>query len=137
MSNNFKFPEKQELTISLHDLLETKVDDKYYLSAEQIESRKATSWESSQYNKCILNNRIIHPTLLTSPLSLLEDERGVRKLVPRECWKLMGFSDEDFNKVQAANISDTQLYKQAGNSIVVNLLEVIFKCLFGGDENGK
>ena len=48
----------------------------------------------------------------------------IRKLTPRECWRLMGFDDEDFNKARAVN-SDTQLYKQAGNSIVVNVLESI------------
>ena len=52
----------------------------------------------------------------------------VRKLTPRECWRLMGFSDDDFNKAQKVN-SDRQLYKQAGNSIVVNVLEEIFKTM--------
>ena len=51
----------------------------------------------------------------------------IRKLTPRECWRLMGFDDDDFNKAKAAGISNTQLYKQAGNSIVVNCLEEIFK----------
>lgn len=54
----------------------------------------------------------------------------IRKLTPRECWRLMGFSDEDFDKVKD-HISDTQLYKQAGNSIVVNCLEAIFNNLKG------
>lgn len=54
----------------------------------------------------------------------------IRKLTPRECWRLMGFSDEDFDKVKDY-ISDTQLYKQAGNSIVVNCLEAIFNNLKG------
>lgn len=49
----------------------------------------------------------------------------IRKLTPKECWRLMGFDDEDFYKAQAVN-SNTQLYKQAGNSIVVNVLEAIF-----------
>ena len=56
-----------------------------------------------------------------------KDEMGksqVRKLTPRECWRLMGFDDSDFDKAQAVN-SDTQLYKQAGNSIVVNVLEAV------------
>lgn len=51
----------------------------------------------------------------------------IRKLTPRECWRLMGFDDTDFDKAQAAGISNTQLYKQAGNSIVVNCLEEIMK----------
>lgn len=53
----------------------------------------------------------------------------IRKLTPRECFRLMGFSDEDFDKAKAVPTSDTQLYKQAGNSIVVNVLERIFKQL--------
>lgn len=55
------------------------------------------------------------------------DGSRIRKLTPRECWRLMGFSDEDFDKAKAAGISDTQLYKQAGNSIVVDVLMAIFK----------
>lgn len=50
----------------------------------------------------------------------------IRKLTPKECWRLMGFYDEDFEKAAKVN-SNTQLYKQAGNSIVVNVLEGIFK----------
>lgn len=50
----------------------------------------------------------------------------IRKLTPKECWRLMGFDDEDFEKAKQVN-SDSQLYKQAGNSIVVNVLEEIFK----------
>ncbi len=53
----------------------------------------------------------------------------IRKLTPKECWRLMGFSDEDFEKAQKIN-SNSQLYKQAGNSIVVDVLEGIFKNLF-------
>ncbi len=52
----------------------------------------------------------------------------IRKLTPRECWRLMGFSDSDFDKAKSVN-SNTQLYKQAGNSIVVNVLEELFKNL--------
>ena len=48
----------------------------------------------------------------------------IRKLTPKECWRLMGFDDEDFERAAKVN-SNTQLYKQAGNSIVVNVLEAI------------
>lgn len=47
----------------------------------------------------------------------------IRKLTPKECWRLMGFEDADLEKAIASGISNTQLYKQAGNSIVVNVLE--------------
>ena len=57
---------------------------------------------------------------------ILEEYR-VRKLTPLECWRLMSFTDEDFFKAKNAGISNSQLYKQAGNSIVVLVLEHIFK----------
>lgn len=50
----------------------------------------------------------------------------IRKLTPRECFRLQGFTDEDFEKAQKVN-SNTQLYKQAGNSIVKQVLMAIFK----------
>ena len=53
----------------------------------------------------------------------------IRKLTPKECWRLMGFADEDFDNASKLN-SNSQLYKQAGNSIVVNVLEEIFKQFF-------
>lgn len=56
----------------------------------------------------------------------IEKEVRIRKLTPRECWRLMGFTDEDFDKAKEVN-SDSQLYKQAGNSIVVEVLEAIFR----------
>lgn len=69
------------------------------------------------------------PTLTTeNQPSVIENEYRIRKLTPRECWRLMGFTDEDFNKASECN-SNSQLYKQAGNSIVVNCLEEIFKQL--------
>lgn len=52
----------------------------------------------------------------------------IRKLTPKECWRLMGFDDSDFEKAEKVN-SNTQLYKQAGNSIVVNVLEKILENL--------
>ena len=56
---------------------------------------------------------------------MFDEKLRIRKITPRECWRLMGFTDADFNKAQAVN-SNTQLYKQAGNSIVVQVLEAIF-----------
>ena len=70
----------------------------------------------------------------TSSAAVLISENGsnylkIRKLTPLDCWRLMGFDDEDFYKAKNVGISDTQLYRQAGNSIVVNVLEEIFKTL--------
>lgn len=53
----------------------------------------------------------------------------IRKLTPLECFRLMGFDDEDFHKAEKVN-SNTQLYKQAGNSIVVDVIEEIYEQLF-------
>lgn len=59
----------------------------------------------------------------------------IRKLTPRECFRLMGVSDTDIDKIQAAGISKSQQYKMAGNSIVVNCLAAIFRQLFIGNFN--
>ena len=69
---------------------------------------------------------------ITSSAAILKKnvDFKIRKLTPKECWRLMGFSDEDFQKASDTGLSNTQLYKQAGNSIVVNVLEEIFKNLF-------
>lgn len=58
----------------------------------------------------------------------------IRKLTPLECWRLMGFSDEDFHKAEKVN-SNSQLYKQEGNSIVKNVLIAIFGQMIPGKEN--
>lgn len=62
-------------------------------------------------------------------LDVYKEFYRLRKLTPRECWRLMGFKDEQFEKAQKV-CSNTQLYKQAGNSIVVNVLEAIFSNIF-------
>jgi DNA (cytosine-5)-methyltransferase 1 len=60
----------------------------------------------------------------------LDKSFKIRRLTPRECWRLMGFRDEHIERAIALGISDSQLYKQAGNSIVVDVLYYIFKELF-------
>ena len=49
----------------------------------------------------------------------------IRKLMPLECWRLQGFTDEQFEKVRATGMSDAQLYKQAGNAVTVNVIEAL------------
>ena len=63
--------------------------------------------------------------------SCIATQYRIRKLTPRECWRLMDFSDEDFEKASEVN-SNTQLYKQAGNSIVKNVLIAIFGQMISG-----
>lgn len=83
----------------------------------------------------------LSPTLNTmergnrQPKVLTSENFRIRKLTPKECYRLMGFSDEDFEKAKATGNSNSQLYKQAGNSIVVNVLEEIYKCLHNAYPN--
>lgn len=93
------------------------------------------------YNKKVINE--IAPTQTCScgsissssqVLSLEKNNSKIRKLTPKECWRLMGFNDEDFEKAKEVN-SNSQLYKQAGNSIVVKVLEKIFLNLFKKKNN--
>lgn len=76
----------------------------------------------------------ISPTLDTCGggglhVHILEENGNCRRLTPKEYFRLMGFKDADYKICKENGISDTQLYKQAGNSIVVNVLEEIFKNL--------
>lgn len=53
------------------------------------------------------------------------DNLRIRKLTPLECWRLQGFSDEQFYKAKNAGVSNSQLYKQAGNAVTVNVVDAI------------
>lgn len=215
----YVFPQKEELKIRLKDVLEKKVDNKFYLSEEQVEKIKNSNFGmekahlqnksiasticATNYKRpnCIEVNPVrlggifdkpnqkhqagsiwdrdaISPTIDTmqggyrqpliidKPICLnskggragipnlqpsiqdrvystkgistaitcsfnpkIYSDSKIRKITPKECWRLMGFNDEDFEKAQLSGVSNSQLYKQAGNSIVVNVLEKIFKGL--------
>ena len=66
---------------------------------------------------------------------IVEPKFRIRKLTPRECFRLMDVSDKDIDTIQAAGISDSQQYKLAGNSIVVNVLTEIFRKLLVDTQN--
>ena len=66
---------------------------------------------------------------------VIKPELTIRKLTPKECFRLMGFDDSDVDVLIENGISNTQLYKMAGNSIVVNVLEFLFCQMF--DSNNK
>ena len=88
------------------------------------------------FNKKVSKNGV-SPTLTTRPEGfktaiLPVQNYRIRKLTPRECWRLMGVKDEQFDKLH--DISNTQLYKMAGNSIVVDVLMGIFKNLLITDK---
>ena len=68
-------------------------------------------------------------------VALLDKNIRIRRLTPRECWRLQGFPDEYFDKARAAGISDTQLYKQAGNGVTVNVARAIGERLEEIEEN--
>jgi len=183
----YKFPEKQELKLRLKDMLEEKVDEKYYLSETAIkgfnlhaerhkEKGNGFGWKPIDKNKAdiavaittgpdrhSLDNYIAEPQILALDENNCYDSynkkiktdgicgtlttRGntsnthcgtyfvksnyrIRKLTPRECWRLMGWKDTEIDKVIACGVSNSQMYKQAGNGIVVNVLEAIFTNLF-------
>lgn len=65
------------------------------------------------------------------------DNVRIRRLTPRECWRLQGFPNEYFDKAKAAGISDTQLYKQAGNGVTVNVARAIGERLKEVEEHGE
>lgn len=88
----------------------------------------------------VQNGGGLSPTIMSATLTICRmeldkmEQLKIRRLTPRECWRLMDFSDDDFDKASAVN-SNTQLYKQAGNSIVVNVLVAIFGQMVEGKEN--
>lgn len=60
----------------------------------------------------------------------VEQQYRIRKLTPKECFRLMGVSESDIDKIQQSGVSQSQQYKMAGNSIVVDVLEHIFRKIF-------
>lgn len=122
----------QTLTTSCNQAVVEPFITKKYKEFEK--SKGYTPNMFNPYNKSEIND--IAPTQSTqcgsttsSATVLIKNDLRIRKLTPKECWRLMGFDDEDFEKASQVN-SNAQLYKQAGNSIVVNVLEAIFKELF-------
>ncbi len=85
------------------------------------------------YNKaCRVHDISPSITITTTQSSFITkcSNMRIRKLTPKECFRLMGFDDSDYEILEKNDISKTQLYKMAGNSIVVNVLEAIFRNLF-------
>lgn len=173
----YEFPKPFQLELRLKDMLQSEVDEKFYLSAKMIaffiKNEKKQKEKGNGFRFTITDGNCIAKAITTRAGGRMDDnfikvkgniknwkQRGVvydidgvgptlcatdyktpkliaeniidsfriRKLTPLECWRLMGFDDEDFEKASKVN-SNTQLYKQAGNSIVVNVLFYIFKNL--------
>ncbi|MCI5836246.1 MAG: DNA cytosine methyltransferase [Veillonellaceae bacterium] len=67
----------------------------------------------------------------------VDDGEHIRRLTPKECWRLQGFTDEYFERAKAAGLSDTQLYKQAGNAVTVNVARAVGERIMREMEMGK
>lgn len=135
------------------DLVESEVADKYYLSEYTqdklcIDKIKYTGFanmkgyqKNSDTMNCIcasvwkgMGNQGINVVVERD-----NNRTRIRKLTPKECWRALGFTDDDYQLAKSAlntefynnrDISDTQLYKQAGNSIGIPILEMIIRNLF-------
>ena len=147
----YEFADKIPLDKCIKDILEDEVDEKYYLSEEIQKRFKLTNQNKNiigttkpdfrtigqrdlVYNKEGVMGALV-ATDYKQPKQIAEVETTyrIRKLTPRECFRLMGMRDDDIDKIQAAGISNTQQYKMAGNSICIPVLEAIFKNLFKGE----
>ena len=136
----YQFADPIPLDKCIADILEDEVDEKYYINKPFHLVDKGHQAEldikGMDCIKRVYGANGISPTLNTmqggnrQPKILEGLDYRIRKLTPRECFRLMGMRDDDIDKIQAAGISNTQQYKMAGNSIVVNVLEAIFKNLF-------
>lgn len=130
----FLFPNPIDLKFKLYDILEKNVADTYYLKNGQVMSHPIKQDVSycldSNYWKGVTLSSFLekHRRQLVTDRINEDGKYMVRRLTPYETWKLMGVSDEDFGKASQL-ISNTSLYKQSGNSIVVDVLEAIFKKL--------
>ena len=86
------------------------------------------SHPNSKTRRGRVGKKIANTLLTTDEQGVVLSDYKIRKLTPKECWRLQGFPDELFDKAQEVN-SNSQLYKQAGNSVTVNVVEEIAKRL--------
>jgi DNA (cytosine-5)-methyltransferase 1 len=129
----FEFPEPIELTVSVRDLLDKKVDQKYYYNGKPLFEKlvqdvnrfdRVYQWRRQYVRE---NKKGVCPTLTANMgtgghnVPIIKDNFGIRKLTPRECFRLQGFSDS----YKLPTIADSQLYKQAGNSVSVAVIKRI------------
>ena len=142
-----------ETKLRLGDILEDEISEKFLVKEEKLKKLVLSSDIDEENNYRIIQvgnyiddthrkfknpnrGRVYSPKGLCPTLTAMEggdlapkiyeNPERVRILMPKESWKLMGFTVDDFAKAEKVN-SNTQLYKQAGNSIVVQVLEAIFK----------
>ena len=123
-SKPFVFPEPIPLKCKLKDLLISNPDEKLFLTEEQKLRFKTSTY---QQNRRIIQRKDWCDALCARDFKdpkcvEVDGEKGSRKLSPNEYWRIMGFSDEDFLKAKSTGNSNSQLYKQAGNAIVLPVI---------------
>lgn len=91
------------------------------------------TYPGSKTKRGRVGNGVAHTLTCGDGNAVITENVRIRKLTPKECLRLMGWKDEQIDKIVAAKISGTQQYRQAGNGIVVQVLESIFKALFLGE----
>jgi DNA (cytosine-5)-methyltransferase 1 len=143
---DFEFPEPVKLTVTVKDLLEDSVDEKYYYEGKPLYDRikddvtdenKVYQWRRQYVRK---NKKNVCPTLTANMgggghnVPIIKDAHGIRKLTPRECLRMQGFPDwyelPKFHEVEGKKprlVADSVFYKQAGNSVSVPVIEAIAK----------
>jgi DNA (cytosine-5)-methyltransferase 1 len=138
-AKEFKFPAKLMLTKSISHFLEDSIPDKYYYSdksaiydklvdavTENVENGQVYQYRRHYVRE---NKSKMCPTLTANMgggghnVPIIKDDRGIRKLTPRECFSLQGFP----LYYTLPNIADSHLYKQAGNSVTVKIITRIAK----------
>ena len=133
--DKFEFPKKQERKLVLSDILEEKVDEKYYLSEKAINKieylnffifprKKDGKLINGSYNRVWHKDEVGSIGVAHQPNILENQKQRIRKLTPTECFRLMGFLDDEIN---LDNISNSQRYKLAGNGVDIQLVSLIFK----------
>ena len=143
VDKGFEFPKGYDYKVNLEDILEDDIEEKFYTkkilnprwSKKYIQYDNSGKGHNSQQYRlypitgpiCTLPNKNSGDK---SQILLSEDPIAGRRLTPLEVWKAMGFSKEDFNKAYNSGQTMGSLYAQAGNSIVPQILEEIFKILF-------
>ena len=147
---NYTFPKPVPLKLKLKDMLEDNVDEKYYLPDKYYKNIEYFKEDKNQiaylnYSKQDQSNRVwnienVAPTLCASYKAndylqniKIKIDNKIRVLTCKEAFRLMGIKDEDFERI-ARHQSDSSLYHLAGDSIVVQCLEAIFKNMLGSDK---
>lgn len=148
-NSHFSFPEPFMLDKNLESILDNNVEDGFYLDNDAIRIDKPADEKmfvkyTRDKSGVVVGRRLSSTsnTVHTSTGSggntdcfvfepkILTKYYRIRKLTPRECFRLMGVSEENIDKIQDSGISKTQQYKMAGNSIVVDVLFHIFRKMF-------